>query len=108
MSYNKNSSLESVDEFEAWQSRVGQENQQIVCMLEDMLINSCNLSIGDQPPRWRRRYRDRQREMGEARLMEDYFVDNPKYDEVIFRGRFRMRRPLFCHLLLDLYAHESL
>ncbi|GKG56964.1 hypothetical protein Tco_0582315, partial [Tanacetum coccineum] len=41
---------------------------------------------------YRRAYRDREREQGETRLMADYFVDNPMFDEVIFRRRFRMRR----------------
>ncbi|KAJ9537042.1 LOW QUALITY PROTEIN: hypothetical protein OSB04_029775 [Centaurea solstitialis] len=95
MSFNENSSPELVDEFEAWQSRVGKKNQQFDNMLEDMLINSCNLSIGDQPPRRTRKYHDRQREIGEARLMEDYFVNNLTYDAVIFQRRFCMRRPLF-------------
>ncbi|KAJ9553685.1 hypothetical protein OSB04_017730 [Centaurea solstitialis] len=107
MSFSENSSLESVDEFEAWQSRVGQENQQIDRMLEDMLINSCNMFIGDQPPRARRRYRDTQREIGEARLMKDYFVDNPTYDETIFRRRFRMRRPLFCRIVDAVTANDE-
>ncbi|XP_024979007.1 uncharacterized protein LOC112516220 [Cynara cardunculus var. scolymus] len=38
--------------------------------------------------------------MGEASLMEDYFVDNPTYDVIISRRRFRMRRPLF-HCIVD-------
>ncbi|KAJ9547406.1 hypothetical protein OSB04_019949 [Centaurea solstitialis] len=69
-------------------------------MVEDMVINSSNMFIGDQPPRARRIYRDRQREIGEVCLMEDNFVDNPTYDDVIFRRRFQMRRHLF-HRIVD-------
>ncbi|KAJ9541658.1 hypothetical protein OSB04_028164 [Centaurea solstitialis] len=96
----KSYSSESVDEFDEWQSRVVEQNQQLDRMVEDMVINSSNMFIGDQPPRARRIYREMQREIGEARLMEDYFVDNPTYDDVIFRRRFRMRRPLF-HRIVD-------
>ncbi|GKE11348.1 putative nuclease HARBI1 [Tanacetum coccineum] len=45
--------------------------------------------------RARRAYRDREREQGGALLMADYFVDNPTFNEVIFRRRFRMRKHLF-------------
>ncbi|KAI3770633.1 hypothetical protein L6452_01773 [Arctium lappa] len=49
----------SVDEFDAWQSPVLEQNQQIDCMLEDILINSSKPFIGDQPPTARKRYRNR-------------------------------------------------
>ena len=100
MSFNENYSSESVDEFDEWQSRFVDQNQQLNHLVEDMVINSSNMFAGDHPPRARRIYRDRQREMGEAYLMEDYCVDNPTYDDVIFRRRFRMRRPLF-HRIVD-------
>ncbi|KAJ9542887.1 hypothetical protein OSB04_029393 [Centaurea solstitialis] len=90
---------ESVDEFDEWQSRVVEQNQQLDCIVEDMVINSSNMFVGDQPSRERRIYRDRQREIVEERLMEEYFVDNPTYDDVIFRRRFRKRRPLFYHIV---------
>ncbi|XP_021752484.1 uncharacterized protein LOC110717990 [Chenopodium quinoa] len=37
----------------------------------------------------------RDREMGHARLFNDYFSDNPVYNTNQFRRRFRMQRPLF-------------
>ncbi|XP_024969590.1 uncharacterized protein LOC112508956 [Cynara cardunculus var. scolymus] len=79
----------------AWQSLVFQENQQLNCMIEDILINSSNMFIGDQPLRARKIYHDKQCEIGEARLMEDYFVDNSTYDDAIYRRRYQMRRSLF-------------
>ncbi|KAJ9546879.1 hypothetical protein OSB04_019422 [Centaurea solstitialis] len=63
--------------------------------------------IGDQPPRAARRYRDTQREIGETRLMEDYFVDNPIYDEVICRRRFRMQRSLFLRIVNVVTANDE-
>ncbi|XP_076909863.1 uncharacterized protein LOC143567290 [Bidens hawaiensis] len=54
-----------------------------------------NMIIGDHPHRARRRHNDCECEQGEARLMKDYFVDNPTYDQDIFQRRFRMRKPLF-------------
>ncbi|XP_021718611.1 uncharacterized protein LOC110686329 [Chenopodium quinoa] len=41
----------------------------------------------------------RDREMGHARLFNDYFSDNPMYDTNQFRRRFRMQRPLFLRIM---------
>ncbi|XP_021727166.1 uncharacterized protein LOC110694296 [Chenopodium quinoa] len=41
----------------------------------------------------------RDREMGHARLFNDYFSDNPVYNTTQFRRRFRMQRPLFLRIM---------
>ncbi|KAJ9546399.1 hypothetical protein OSB04_018942 [Centaurea solstitialis] len=95
------------DEYDEWQSRVVEENQQLDRIIDDIVINSSNLFINDQPPRARRKYRDRQREIGEARLMEDYFIDNPTYDADMFRRRFRMQRSLFLRIVDAVTANDE-
>ncbi|KAJ9556282.1 hypothetical protein OSB04_010896 [Centaurea solstitialis] len=50
----------SDDEYDEWQSRVVYQNQQLDYIINDIVINSSNLFIGDQPPRATRRHRDRQ------------------------------------------------
>ncbi|GKC05345.1 hypothetical protein Tco_0996955 [Tanacetum coccineum] len=82
-------------EYHEWESRVVQYNQRTDHIFEDVIINYHNLFIQDQTSRARRAYRDREREQGEALLMAGYFVDNPTFDEVIFRRRFCMRKHLF-------------
>ncbi|GKA04403.1 putative nuclease HARBI1 [Tanacetum coccineum] len=42
----------------------------------------------------------------ETRLMADYFVDNPTFDEVIFRRRFRMRKHLFIRIVDSVTAND--
>lgn len=37
-------------------------------------------------------------------LMEDYSMETPLYPPVNFRGRFRIRRDLFFHILNDVVA----
>ncbi|GKE79293.1 hypothetical protein Tco_1545413, partial [Tanacetum coccineum] len=92
-------------EYHEWESRVVQYNQHIDRILEDV-INYPNLVIQDQRTRARRVYRDREPEQGEARLMADYFVDNPVYDEVIFRRRFRMHKHLFFRIVDVVTAND--
>jgi hypothetical protein len=45
-----------------------------------------------------RRYLSTPREEANQRLMGDYFSENPVYNSIIFRRRFRMRRSLFLRI----------
>ncbi|MFS7952529.1 hypothetical protein Hanom_Chr07g00608001 [Helianthus anomalus] len=38
--------------------------------------------------------------------MKDYFVENLTYDEVTFRRRFRMRKPLFLRIVEAVTAND--
>ena len=87
MSHNANSSDVSgsshVNEYDEWEARVVQQNRKLDVIMSKLLIGMPNMSVRDHP-RARRRYCDREREQGEARLMKDYFVDNPTYGEENF------------------------
>ena len=48
-----------------------------------------------------RTYVRRDRVAAEDTLMSDYFVDDPKYNEDIFRDRFRMSKRLFLKIVHD-------
>ena len=97
MSHNENSS--SSNEYSEWETQVVQNNRQLDEIITKLLIE-------DHPPRARRRYCDREREQGEARLMEDYFVNSPTYDQATFRCRFRMQRPLFLRIVTAVTAND--
>ena len=66
--------------------------------------NSQGTSSGD---RISRQYRYRDRVSGHSRMLNDYFVENPVYDETLFRRRFRLSRPLFLRILLTLQQHND-
>ena len=57
-----------------------------------------------QRPR-RRKYVERNRELGHQQLFEDYFAEHPTYTDYQFRRRFRMRRHLYLHILERLQSH---
>ncbi|XP_023732269.1 uncharacterized protein LOC111880098 [Lactuca sativa] len=109
MSHNANSSDRSgsshVNEYDEWEARVVQQNRKLDVIMSELLIGMPNMSVRDHP-RARRRYCNREREQGEARLMKDYFVDNPTYGEAKFRGRFRMRKPLFLCIVEAVTAND--
>ena len=42
-----------------------------------------------------RRVIDRERDLAEERLMNDYFHENSTYQQYHFRRRFRLHKPLF-------------
>ncbi|XP_065859533.1 uncharacterized protein [Euphorbia lathyris] len=56
-------------------------------------------------PTLRRKYVDRKCEEGAERMYKDYFIDEPVYDEHLFRGRFRMSKPLFLRIVEALGNH---
>ena len=47
----------------------------------------------------KRAYIERNREESHVRLWNDYFSETPTYLENIFRRRFRMKKPLFMHIV---------
>ncbi|XP_073024467.1 uncharacterized protein [Primulina eburnea] len=49
--------------------------------------------------RRKRRFIERNREVGHVRLFNDYFSTNPVYQDQIFRRQFRMRRKLFFRIV---------
>ncbi|XP_028094128.1 uncharacterized protein LOC114294200 [Camellia sinensis] len=53
------------------------------------------------------RYIHRDRRQGHDRLFADYFAANPMYSPIIFRRRFRMRRPLYLRILNAIQIHNS-
>ena len=54
-----------------------------------------------------RQYRYRDRVSGHSRLLNDYFVENPVYDETLFRRRFCLSRPLFLRILHTLQQRNQ-
>jgi hypothetical protein len=49
-----------------------------------------------------RRYIPRNRERAHDDLVANYFSANPIYTDEMFRRRFRMNRPLFLRIVMDL------
>ena len=45
--------------------------------------------------------------MGHDRLFRDYFLDDPTYDSVKFRRRFRMKCELFLFIVDHVYAYDQ-
>ncbi|XP_022007205.1 uncharacterized protein LOC110906369 [Helianthus annuus] len=55
----------------------------------------------------RRRYTEHQREVGHETLMADYFDKHPKYNDDIFRHRFRMSKRLFLKIESGMEENDS-
>ncbi|XP_075475704.1 uncharacterized protein LOC142509858 [Primulina tabacum] len=48
----------------------------------------------------------RDREIADRNLFNDYFADNPRYNEAMFRRRFRMSRNLFLRIVDEVKNHD--
>ena len=80
-----------------------ERNMWFAAAIEFERQNSEGTGSGD---RISRQYRYRDRVSGHSRLLNDYFVENPVYDETLFRRRFRLSRPLFLRILHTLQQHD--
>ncbi|XP_057779743.1 uncharacterized protein LOC130998334 [Salvia miltiorrhiza] len=90
-----------------WEERRYQQNRQIDRIIDDMLINNPNLILGTSSSTNKKRYCDREREVGEQRLMSDYFVPNLTYTPELFRRRFRMQKSLFLRIVDAVTANDE-
>ncbi|KAK3184825.1 hypothetical protein Dsin_032111 [Dipteronia sinensis] len=50
---------------------------------------------------------NRDRESADRNLFNDYFAKNPRYNDQMFRRRFRMGRSLFLHIVVVVEAHDN-
>ncbi|KAK6120693.1 hypothetical protein DH2020_045567 [Rehmannia glutinosa] len=50
---------------------------------------------------------NRDREIADRNLFNDYFAENPRYDEATFRRRFRMSRSLFLRIAGAVRNHDN-
>nr|XP_043616304.1 uncharacterized protein LOC122588251 [Erigeron canadensis] len=48
---------------------------------------------------------ERQRKIGHQILLNDWFVDEPKYDDAYFRKKFRMEKNMFLKIVDDIEAN---
>ena len=81
-----------------------ERNMWFAAAIEYERQNSQGAGSGD---RISRQYRHRDRVSGHSRLLNDYFVENPVYDETLFRRRFRLSRPLFLRILHTLQQRNQ-
>ncbi|XP_019157751.1 PREDICTED: uncharacterized protein LOC109154407 [Ipomoea nil] len=73
--------------------------------METMANQASNSRHGGSVPGHRVIHRDRVD--GDRRLWADYFSENPKYNETMFRRRFRMSRNLFLRIANAVKDHDN-
>lgn len=60
-----------------------------------------------QKKKKKRKFIERDREAANDRLIEDYFSDQPLYEDIQFRRRFRMRKHVFLRIVNTLSEHDT-
>jgi len=65
-------------------------------------IEAQERGMSTQYRRFCRRHIERDRGAARDRLMSDYFIENPVYNDFQFRRRYRMKRHLFLHIVQTL------
>ena len=65
------------------------------------------LIMEDSAPRTKRKYFNRDHSAANQRLIEDYFANEPTYDDAMFRRRFRMRKHVFLRIVGDMSSNDN-
>ena len=63
--------------------------------------------VEEQTPRNKRKYFKRDHVAANQRLIDDYFANQPTYDDAIFRRRFKMRKHVFLRTVGDLSSNDN-
>jgi len=58
-------------------------------------------------PRVKRKYLNRDHAAANQRLIDDYFANQPTYDDAMFRRRFRIRKHVFLRIVGDLSSNDN-
>lgn len=66
-----------------------------------------NIVEANNTPRRKRKYIKRDHAAANQRLHEDYFANQPVYDDVMFRRRFRMQKHVFLRIVGDLSRSDK-
>ncbi|XP_020272553.1 uncharacterized protein LOC109847733 [Asparagus officinalis] len=61
----------------------------------------------DYAPRSKRKYFKRDHAAANQRLIDDYFANQPTYDDAMFRRRFRMQKHVFLRIVGDLSSSDN-
>ncbi|XP_024013856.1 uncharacterized protein LOC112087952 [Eutrema salsugineum] len=78
--------------------------------IENVFETAVDAALEYQAPtkaKKKRAYIERQREIGDQQLWNDYFREDATYPPHIFRRRFRMNKPLFMHIVERLSEEVS-
>jgi len=76
-------------------------NDPMEAQIEAQIRRQIEAQIRGTPTQYRRfqrRHIERDRGAARDRLMSDYFIENPVFNDNQFRRRYRMRRQLFLHI----------
>ncbi|XP_073037702.1 uncharacterized protein [Primulina eburnea] len=104
--HNSFSTTDSDDDFFEVAKNDDTDEQMIKMILQQqhMLLGAAQSSFGGSK---RRKYVERDRAAAHARLVNDYFTEQPVWTNEVFRRRFRMQRELFLRIVNALESHDE-
>ena len=106
-SSSSSSSSSDSDEFVVMEEQIIQQ----IIRNNNMITEICATPLNNQPTRGGSIPGHvviiRDREAADHNLFNDYFSENPRYNENMFRRRFRMSRPLFLRIVEAVRNHDS-
>ncbi|KAL9662682.1 hypothetical protein QQ045_027515 [Rhodiola kirilowii] len=78
---------------------------------EQFIVNQFNERrkkiMEDSAPRSKRKHFNRDHSAANQRLIDDYFANEPTYDDAMFRRRFRMQKHVFLRIVGDMSSSDN-
>lgn len=104
--HNSFSTTDSDDDFfqVAMNDDTDEQMMKMILQQQHMLLGAAQSSFGGSK---RRKYVERDRTAAHARLVNDYFTEQPVWSNEVFRRRFRMQRELFLRIVNALESHDE-
>ena len=106
-SSSSSSSSSDSDEYVAMEEQIIQQ----IVRNNNMIAEICSIQLNNQPTRRGsvpgHVVINHDREAADSNLFNDYFSENPRYNENLFRRRYRMSRPLFLRVVEAVRSHDS-
>ncbi|GAA0162950.1 hypothetical protein LIER_18934 [Lithospermum erythrorhizon] len=97
-----------VFDIEAYKRQTQMEEELIVKPLRERHKKILGeMKAQNSTPHNKRKYIYRDHAAANRRLIENYFSDEPTYDETMFRRRFRMEKDVFLRIVGDLSTHDD-
>ncbi|XP_075499968.1 uncharacterized protein LOC142538537 [Primulina tabacum] len=104
--HNSFSTTDSDDDFfeVAMNDDTDEQMMKMILQQQHMLLGALQSSFGGSK---RRKYVERDRAAAHARLVNDYFTEQPVWINEVFRRRFRMQQELFLRIVNALESHDE-
>jgi hypothetical protein len=96
-----------MDPFDDMEAYTQNRHNEDTFMVNQFIQRRKNAEEKEKNASRRRKYINRDHAAANERLIEDYFANEPTYDDAMFRRRYRMQKHVFLRIVEDLSSSDD-